>query len=68
MEVEFHVVYICPCYDLLRRKYIKQYYYIRPSVFKKVKYAYQKSFMLFVVFVVVVSATASALTADTTTV
>jgi hypothetical protein len=34
IEDEFHFVCICPCFDLIRKKYIKRYYYIRPSVIK----------------------------------
>ena len=34
IEDEFHFVCICPCYIVIRQKYIKRHYYVRPSVFK----------------------------------
>ena len=34
LEDEYHFIIICPCYNDLRRKYIKTYYYARPSVYK----------------------------------
>ena len=37
IEDEFHFVLKCPVYCDLRKKYIKQYYWRRPSVFKLVQ-------------------------------
>ena len=37
IEDEFHFVLKCPAYRDLRKKYIKQYYWRRPSVFKLVQ-------------------------------
>ena len=37
VEDEFHFVLKCPLYDQLRRKYVKPYYYRKPSVFKLVQ-------------------------------
>ena len=34
LEDEFHFVCICPKYQSLRVKYIKKYYYIKPSMYK----------------------------------
>ena len=34
IEDEFHFIIICPCYETLRRKYITEYYYKRPSMAK----------------------------------
>ena len=34
LEDEYHFIIICPCYEELRKKYIKPYYYVRPSVHK----------------------------------
>ncbi|XP_052807677.1 uncharacterized protein LOC128236681 isoform X2 [Mya arenaria] len=34
IEDEFHFICICPCFNLIRKKYIKRNYYIRPSVLK----------------------------------
>ena len=34
IEDEYHVMLICPCYNDIRRKYIKTYYFKRPSVYK----------------------------------
>ena len=36
-EDEFHFVLMCPFYEDIRSKYIKQYYRLRPSVFKLVQ-------------------------------
>ena len=33
-EDEYHFVAICPAYNQLRKKYIRPYYYERPSVYK----------------------------------
>lgn len=37
LEDEFHFILICPFYVELRKKYIKSFYYKKPSVFKLVK-------------------------------
>ena len=37
IEDEFHFILKCPLYQTLRTKYIKPYYYRRPSVFKLVQ-------------------------------
>ena len=34
IEDEYHFVAICPAYNQLREKYIRPYYYKRPSVYK----------------------------------
>ena len=34
IECEYQFILICPCYQQLRRLYINQYYFNRPSVFK----------------------------------
>ena len=34
IEDEFHFVCICPCFSVLRQKYLKRYLYVNPSVFK----------------------------------
>jgi len=34
IEDEFHVVFIFPCYTVIRNKYIPHYYINRPSMFK----------------------------------
>ena len=34
IEDEFHFVLLCPSYNQIRRKYIRPYYYQRPSVHK----------------------------------
>jgi len=34
VEDEYHFVLICPKYIEIRKKYIKKFYYIRPSMFK----------------------------------
>ena len=34
IEDEYHFVFICPCYNTIRRKYLKCFYYVRPSVYK----------------------------------
>lgn len=34
LEDEFHFILICPFYAELRKKYIKSFYYKKPSVFK----------------------------------
>ena len=37
VEDEFHFVCVCPAYVHIRKKYIKQYYWKRPSMFKLVQ-------------------------------
>ena len=37
IEDEFHFILKCPLYGDLRKKYIKNFYYTKPSVFKLVK-------------------------------
>jgi hypothetical protein len=37
VEDEFHFIFKCPLYDDLRKTYIKNYYYRKPSVFKLVQ-------------------------------
>ena len=37
IEDEFHFILKCPLYDELRKKYIKKFYYVKPSVFKLVQ-------------------------------
>lgn len=37
IEDVFHFVLICPYYLSIRKQYIKQYYWVRPSVFKLVQ-------------------------------
>lgn len=37
LEDEFHFILQCNCYALLRKKYIKKYYWFRPSAFKLVQ-------------------------------
>jgi hypothetical protein len=34
IEDEFHFIIICNCYTELRRRFLKRYYYNRPSMFK----------------------------------
>ena len=34
IEDEYHFIIKCPCYHELRRKYIKKYFYNRPSMAK----------------------------------
>jgi hypothetical protein len=34
IEDEFHMICVCPCYRLIRKRYIDKYYYERPSMFK----------------------------------
>ncbi len=34
LEDDFYFIIQCPCYLTLRRKYIKDYYFIRPSMAK----------------------------------
>ena len=34
IEDEYHFVLVCPVYSILRQKYIRPYYYNRPSVYK----------------------------------
>ena len=34
IEDEYHFTLICNNYNDIRKKYIKRYYYVRPSVFK----------------------------------
>ena len=38
IEDEFHFVFKCPFYSLLRKQYIKAYYYKKPSVFKMIQF------------------------------
>lgn len=37
IEDEYHFVCICPKFEELRKRYLKTYYYVRPSVFKYVQ-------------------------------
>jgi hypothetical protein len=37
IEDEYHFVCICHCYNNIRRKYLKKYYYVKPSVYKFVQ-------------------------------
>ena len=37
IEDEFHFVLKCPFYSLLRKNYVKSYYYKKPSVFKMIQ-------------------------------
>ena len=37
IEDEFHFILKCPFYVELRKRYIKHYYYTKPSVFKLVQ-------------------------------
>ena len=37
VEDEYHFILVCPVYANFRRKYIKEYYYKRPSMFKLVQ-------------------------------
>jgi hypothetical protein len=34
IEDEYHFILVCPLFAELRRKFIKEYYYKRPSMFK----------------------------------
>ena len=34
LEDEFHFILICPCYSVIRKKYIHKYFYQHPSMFK----------------------------------
>ena len=34
IEDEYHFVLVCPVYSILKQKYIRPYYYNRPSVYK----------------------------------
>ena len=34
IEEDYHFVCICPCFNEVRRKFLKKYYYIRPSMYK----------------------------------
>ena len=34
IEDEFHFVLVCPKYLILRQKYIKPYFFLKPSVYK----------------------------------
>ena len=34
IEDNYHFICICPCFDSIRRKYLKPHYYTRPSIFK----------------------------------
>ena len=37
IEDEFHFILVCPFYSSLRKKYVKKFYYERPSVYKVIK-------------------------------
>lgn len=37
VEDEFHFLLVCPLYDIFRKKYIKPYFWRRPSTFKLVQ-------------------------------
>ena len=37
LEDEYHFVLICPVYSQIRQKYIRPFYYLRPSVYKFIK-------------------------------
>ena len=37
IEDEFHFILKCPLYKDLRKRYIKQFYYVKPSAFKLIK-------------------------------
>ena len=37
IEDEYHFVLICPVYSHIRQKYIRPFYYLRPSVYKFIK-------------------------------
>ena len=37
IEDEYHFVLICPVYSQIRQKYIRPFYYLRPSVYKFIK-------------------------------
>lgn len=37
VEDEFHFILVCPLYDIFRKKYIKPYFWRRPSMFKLVQ-------------------------------
>jgi hypothetical protein len=34
IEDEYHFILVCPCYNSIHKIYIKQYFYVRPSMFK----------------------------------
>ena len=34
IQDEYHVLMVCPHYTILRKKYVKAYYYERPSMYK----------------------------------
>ena len=34
LEDEYHVMLICPRYTVLRKKYLKKYYIVKPSMYK----------------------------------
>ena len=34
IQVEYHVLMVCPHYTILRKKYVKAYYYERSSMYK----------------------------------
>ena len=38
VEDEYHFILVCPVYANFRRKYIKEYYYKRPSMFNTENY------------------------------
>ena len=40
IEDEFHFVCVCPSFNDIRKKYIKKFYYIRPSVFKYLQFGF----------------------------
>ena len=37
IEDEYHFVLICPVYSQIRQKYIRPFYYLRPSLYKFIK-------------------------------
>ena len=37
VEDEYHFILVCPLYNVLRKTYLKKYFYIRPSVYKLIK-------------------------------
>ena len=38
IEDEYHVMLICPRYTVLRKKYLKKYYIVKPSMYKFVTF------------------------------
>jgi hypothetical protein len=43
IEDEFHFILKCPLYNDIRKRCIKQFYYVKPSVFKLIKIMFQNS-------------------------